>query len=1105
MSTKFFTNEGQNSLIKKFRGAFENLDNIYAFHAVVGYFRSSGYFAIRQHLQKVPEVKILVGINVDKVSAEAKSRGLLFFGDAEKSRDEFIDRMRADIKQAEYRKDVEEGILLFLQDVIDKKIEIKIHKTKKLHAKIYIFLPQKFNEYSGGEVITGSSNFTDAGLGIGQDANYEFNVALRDYADVKFAEGQFQKLWEEGEEVLPIDIHRIKQKTYIGQLYTPFEIYIKLLIEYFGKNIDYDPDSVGDLPKNFKKLSYQIDAVNQGYQMLLEHNGCMLADVVGLGKTVIATMIAKRFLIANGTLNTKILVVYPPHLERNWKSTFQQFRLDKHTRFVSNGSLHKILENNNHDYWPKEDYDLIIVDEAHKFRNHTSQMFDELQTICKTPRSVEGNVIGWQKKVMLISATPLNNRPEDIYYQLQLFTDARKSTLPISNLQSFFAPLIRHYKEVLAAARVTGIPDMRALREIYTSIREKVLLPITVRRTRRDVEKYEDYLKDLREQGINFPKTEDPKAIEYRMNKELENLFYQTINYLVDTNKIGYHRYQAIANLLPEIQEKYYSNAERASRTLAQIMMTQLVKRLESSFTAFKISLNNFRISTERMIEMFNKGKVYVAPDAKVNELMNKDWTEEEIEEYILDLSSSNPRNQIFTPTDFKEGFVESLQQDLQSLTELCAAWEEIKEDPKWDLFLQLLQTELMRKDLNPTGKLVIFTESKETAKYLTTKLTENNFTKVLSISSENRKASHDIVQANFDANYDKVWSNEYDIIISTEVLAEGINLHRANIIVNYDTPWNATKLMQRIGRINRIGSISEVIYNYAFYPSRQSDELINLYNNAYIKLQGFHTAFGEDTRIYTNQEVLEQVKLHIKGLPEDEDKRLRYLEYIRKFKVENEKEFKRIKALPLKARTVRNSKLRKKGMPAGATLVFLRSSYKMDFYKVDAQKVEALSFLEAAIIFETTNNEVGLPNLPEFHHAQVQNALNKFSEELLNNSSDSVSGDHSDSNTKRAKKFLREQRIEHLDEKFREACSNLDKLLDRGTITKLSNDLRKLQLKVDKNEVKSHQVEAIILQLAAKYVHANNEDNDDTTPISTVLPIEIMDKPDIIISETFA
>lgn len=1104
MSTKFFTNENGNSLFKKFTGAFEHIASIHAFHAVVGYFRASGYFPIREHLLKVPEVKILVGINVDLISAEAKKRGLMFFGDPDKSRDEFVKWMQKDIKEADYSKEVEDGILLFMQDIIDNKIQIRVHKTKKLHAKIYIFLPQKFNEYSGGEVITGSSNLTDAGLGTHESSNYEFNVCLRDYDDVKFAEDEFQKLWEQGEEILPVDVNRIKSKTYIGQLYTPFEIYIKLLIEYFGKNIEYDPDSVGDLPQNFKKLSYQIDAVNQGYQMLLDHNGFMLADVVGLGKTVVATMIAKRFLISNGTLNTKILVVFPPALERIWKKTFSQFGLDRHSEFISNGSLHKILENKKEDIWPKEDYDLILVDEAHKFRNHKSQMFNDLQIICKTPRAVEGNVAGKQKKIILISATPLNNRPEDIYYQLQLFTDARKSTLDITNLQAFFAPLIKKYKEVLAATKKDGRPDMNALRKIYSSIRDKVLQQITVRRTRTDVKNYKDYLKDLQDQGIRFPEIAEPKAIDYEMDKDLEALFYQTISYLVDENRIGYYRYKAIAWLLDDVKDKYYTNADRASITLGQIMMTQLVKRLESSFTAFKISLNNFRVSTERMINMFTKGKVYVAPDAKVNELMNQDWSDEEIEEYILELSEKNPRNQIFTPEDFKEDFLEKLKSDFASLQELCDEWAKIEQDPKWNVFLHLLQTELLRKDLNPAGKLVIFSESKETIKYLTKKLESEGFNRTLTVSADNRKTLQDTIQDNFDANI-KEWKNDYDFIISTEVLAEGINMHRANVIVNYDTPWNATKLMQRIGRVNRIGSTADMIYNFAFYPSRQSDDLVNLYNNAYIKLQGFHTAYGEDAQIYTIEEVLEQVKLHIKGVPEDEDKRLKYLERIREFKTENEKEFKRIKALPLKARTARDPQKSGRQSMAGGTLVFLKSSYKLEFYKVIEQGIaEAINFVQAAELFEAKYNEPGLRDLPEHHHTQVQKAVNKFEQELLLNAADTVSGEHTDVNTNRAKKFLRNLRADSVDEKFREAATNLIELLEKGTIARLPNELRKLSLKYDKNEIKLHQAENLVLQLAVKYVHAE-EENDDTGALPSDLPVEIIDKPDIIITETFS
>lgn len=1101
MSTRFFTNHTGKSLLQKFKGAFEHIANIHAFHAIVGYFRASGYFAIREHLLKVPEVKILVGINVDKISSEAKKKGLMFFGDPDKSKDEFVRWLRQDILDAEYSKGVEDGILEFMQDIIDGKVQIRVHKTKKLHAKVYIFLPQNFNEYSGGEVITGSSNLTDAGLGTSEDGNYEFNVSLRDYDEIKYAEEEFQRLWIEGEEILPAEIERAKKNTHIGQLFTPFEIYIKLLIEYFGKNIDYDPDSVGDLPRSFKKLSYQVDAVNQGYQMLMEHNGFMLADVVGLGKTVIATMVAKRFLIANGTMNSKILVVYPPHLEKNWKDTFRKFGLDKHAKFISNGSLHKILDTRDNDYWPKEDYDMVLVDESHKFRNHKSQMFNNLQVICKTPRAVEGNVKGFRKKVVLISATPLNNRPEDIYYQLQLFTDARKSTLSITNLQAFFAPLIRQYKELLAASRIDGRPNMEGLRRIYSQIRNKVLQPITVRRTRKDVESYKDYKNDLDQQGIRFPEIADPKAVEYAMDSDLQVLFFNTIERLV--NQISYYRYQAIAYLKEEEQEKYYTQAETISRALAQIIMTQMVKRLESSFYAFKISLDKLRVSTGRMIDMFAKGKIFVAPAARVNELMDKGWDDEQIEEYILHLNEEGDiTSQVFTPDDFEDEFLEGLKQDLAELEEVCAAWKNVEQDPKWDRFLQLLQTELLRQDLNPSGKLVIFTESKETSKYLSGKMADAGFAKLLTISSENRKNKHETILANFDANYGNEWAHDIDFIISTEVLSEGINLHRANVLVNYDTPWNATKLMQRLGRINRIGSTA-TIRSYSFYPSTQSDNLIKLYNNAFIKLQGFHTAYGEDARIYTVEEVLEQVKLHIKGLPEEEDKRLKYLEFIRDYKTANEKEFRRIARMPLKARTIRKPDKVQVDV-TGCSVVFLKSDYKMEFYKVTPKQCEPLSFVEAAELFIAEYGEVAEPLLPDYHHTQVNAATRKFEEELVLQSTDTISGEQTDAMTNRAKKYIRNERTESKDEKFIEAANVLYALLEKGTFTNLAAEINKIRLKADKNQINEARAHNMLMSLAVKFGAAKKDDEEELEADSSNLPVEIIDEPDIIISETF-
>ncbi|MXV14017.1 helicase [Pedobacter sp. HMF7056] len=1097
MSSKFFTNSSERSMFDKFKGIIEHMKNLYAFHAVVGYFRSSGYFALQPYLKDLSEIKILVGINVDQMFAESQRKGLLYFGNEEKTKEEFLKWFVQDIKEAKYSEEVEKGILQFVNDLIDGRIEVRAHNSKAIHAKFYLFLPQHHSEHSDGWVIMGSSNLTEAGLGIKKSPNYELNIALKDYDDVSFTKKEFVDLWEHSTAILPADIQLFKQKTHIGQTFTPYELYIKFLIEYFGKNVDYDPDTVGDLPKSYKKLSYQVDAVNQGFQMLMEHNGFFLSDVVGLGKTVIAAMIAKRFLIANGSLNTKILVVFPPALEKNWKNTFRLFGIDRHTKFITNGRLEKIVKGDDLNYWAKEGYDLVLVDEAHRYRNHTSQSFGLLQRICKAPRNGEGLVPGKKKKVILISATPLNNRPQDLYYQLLLFQDARRSTLPITNLQSFFGPIIREFREIMQQ----DTPNIERIRELYSLIREKIITQITVRRTRRDLKSYPKYIEDLKDQGIVFPEIAAPKPKLYELDAKLSKLFYHTIFYLTDDDKIQYYRYQAIKYLKPELRESYYEQAILVSQSLAGIMKTLMVKRLESSFTAFKSSLRNLATATGRMIEMFDKGKVLIAPDLRVNDLMEKGYSIEELEVLIVQMSTENPRNNVFSPDDFDSSFIQGLRKDHALLQELIREWGKVVQDPKLDSFLKTLTEELLSTQINPTGNLVIFTESTDTANYLTEKIEEFLSIKVLNVSSDNRSKLFETIQENFDANYIGEKKHDYRILITTDVLAEGVNLHRSNVIVNYDTPWNATRLMQRIGRVNRIGSVAGVIYNYNFYPSQQGDEEIKLYSNALIKLQGFHTAFGEDAQIYTHEELLEEFELFKEGLPDYEDKRLHYLRFIREFKDNNPKEFKRIKQFPLKARTARNNKYAQKEDIQPSTIVFLKSPYKTEFYHITQEaKVNPLTFLEAAQIFEAQTSEPPF-GLPDSHYTHVQAALKTFDEDFLGSSTEKVTTlDKADAITKQALKFLRDFKAITHQAIVKETCQTLQPIVETGIYTPLANELKKLSQKYfSKREITTSQVDNLLIALAKKYdAFVSDEDDAKIDEIDTNIA------PEIVLSETF-
>ena len=1089
MSTKFFTNSEENTLINKFEGVFTYNPNIQYFDALVGYFRASGYFRIRPFLGKVPNIRILVGINIDKMLADAQKSGLEFFKNHEKTKEDFIKKIQEDIEEANYDKDTEKGILQFIDDLIEKKIQVKAHPEKKIHAKVYILRPEPFNQHTPATAITGSSNLTDAGLGGGNFYNYEFNVQLNDYEEVKFATEEFEKLWLESVDILPVDIQNIKKETYLNEEVSPFELYIKLLTEYFGKNIDYDPDSIGDLPHNFKKLSYQVDAVNEGFNMLLKHNGFMLADVVGLGKTVIAAMVAKKFLMQNGRDNTKILIVYPPAIEKNWKNTFKDFQLDKYTKFITNGSLEKILEGHQ-DYWIKEDYDLIIVDEAHKFRNYLTGAFQKLQLICKSPRANKGLIDGIQKKVILVSATPLNNRPDDIFYQIQMFQDARQSTLPITNLTSFFAPLMEQYKTLKRFDEL----DVNKLRTIYGKIRKNVIEPITIRRTRTDLENIPEYKIDLDEQGIKFPKVEPPKKVEYLMDEKLNELFHKTVFYLTDEDKLKYSRYQAIAGLKQEIQDKYYENAETVSKSLAFIMKTQLIKRLESSFYAFKKSLGNYQIATDRMIEMFENNKVFIAPDTNVNKLLDKGWSEEDIEKEIERLSEENPKNQTFKSSDFKEGFIESLRKDSKLIKELVKGWDAIENDPKIDVFIAQLTKQFLNKKTNVDGKLVIFSESKDTVNYLAKALLDTGRKDVLVISAANRKQMYDTIVTNFDANWvaDKQVS-EYNIIITTEVLAEGVNLHRSNVIIHYDTPWNSTKLMQRIGRVNRIGTKANAIYNYVFYPSAQGDSQIRLNKTAFMKIQAFHTAFGEDNQVFSTEEILDEVKLFSGTYKEEEDERLKFLYFLRHFKKVNRAWFDKIKKLPLKSRVGRSAtNINKPEMQSG-TAAFLKTDKKFEFYWVDSNnEPKEITPIEAFKIFEANPKEKNA-TLIGTHHEHVNKALEHFEtleHKIVQSQTDpeALGGV-----AQRAKKFLSDLvKYPQVTEKQKENIQKIVVLIDIGKYTNLPTDIDRLQKKKANLNIALAEIDKI----AAQY----NVDLSDAQKGKKGK----VEKPVLIISESF-
>jgi superfamily II DNA/RNA helicase len=923
---------------------------------------------------------------------------------------------------------------------------LRAHPSKKIHAKFYILYPDNFNQHTFGTVITGSSNLSGNGLGLGEDRQYEFNVKLTQYEDVAFAKHEFELLWEEAKGV-PInaeDYRETLDKTYLKGDVTPYELYIKMLMEYFSERVlAVDNDDPFDMPEGYTKYDYQADAVVEGYQKLIRYGGFFLADVVGLGKTVIATMIAKKFLIENGPEHTKILVVYPPAVEQNWKTTFHDFGIDKYACFVSNGSLGKVLDEDNYNYWNAEEYDLVLVDEAHKFRSHTTGAFQQLQEICKMPRLETGYIPGYKKKVMLISATPMNNTPIDIYNQILMFQDPRHCTIDgVPNLTAFFSPLNVEFRKLRKQENF----DAKEFKKLAERVRDRVIKPITVRRTRTDIESIDRYNKDVK----GFPKVAKPIKKEYELNDHLADLFEQAMHVLDE--RLTYARYQAIAYLKPEVSNGLYDNAELISRSLAGIRKNGLVKRLESSFHAFKISVDNFRQANENMLNMWDNDRIFIAPDMDINLLYAQDYSDDEIEEKLNEKAEINPKNAVFKRDDFRPEYYEMLLQDQQQLDEMCSQWENISDDDdsKFSKFEDLLKHELFKKDRNPGGKIVVFSEAVDTVEYLAERIGRKD---VLVVSAKNRSKLFKTIRENFDANW-KQQKNDYNIIITSDVLAEGVNLHRSNIIINYDTPWNSTRLMQRIGRVNRIGSTSDTIYNYVFYPSRQGNKQIKLNQIALSKIQTFHTTFGEDNQIYSTQEIVDRDldKLFREGMKQEQEDRnleLPFYEELRQLYQQNRKEYKRIERLSLRSRTGREPRSVDGVTLSGDSLVFLKTNFRKMFYLVNDEQTREISVLDALNYFKALPEEQRVERL-EQHHEHVEKALKTFRrskeqeihEEEANQSQRSNLGAQVTTAVSLLNSML--PHIEDGDTRLK--VIQLKELAERGTITNIAKRLQRIQ-----------------------------------------------------------
>lgn len=1023
----FFTNESGHTLLSRFKATLKDTQ---LFDVLVGYFRASGFYQLYDALEPIDKIRILVGLSVDRDSYDMiqyhQQMGMLDFESHKRTKKAFQENLKNEIENSHENDNLLElGIRKFIEFLkaacqnsdLDKanngngkKLEIRAYPSKNIHAKVYIgkFKPED-RDY--GFVITGSSNFSESGF----VANREFNVELRTKRDVLFAEEQFNALWKESVDISEDFVDTVQKKTWLNDQITPYELYLKLIYEYLEEDINLNDNFEPYLPEGFMELKYQKQAATQAKKILETYNGVFLADVVGLGKTFITALLLQQ-------LQGRTLVICPPVLIPYWNDSLFDFGI-RSFEVESLGKLDHIIRKG------LERYDYIVVDEAHRFRNENTQSYADLLDICRG------------KKVILVTATPLNNTVDDIFSQLKLFQAPKNSTIPgIPNLEKYFAG----FRTKLAKLEKDHPDYKKLIKEISEDIRNSILRYVMVRRTRSDVMTY--FKKDMQLQGLTFPDLENPQKIVYEFQGDLEGVFKQTILLLHD---FTYARYTP---LLYYIGNKTLSEFEKQQqRNVGGFMKGILVKRLESSFHAFRQSVDRFILSYEKFIKMYHQGTVFISKKVDVYDLLQSD-NMDKLEAFV-----EEEKVQKYDSKDFRKEFIDKLQFDLETLKKVKALWLQVNSDPKLEEFKNQLKTNVALKD----HQLVIFTESKETGDYLYEALIDQFPGKVMFYSStggrhtdkkstSNHGYSRDIITSNFDPKKKSI-SNDIRILITTDVLAEGINLHRSNVLINYDLPWNPTRVLQRAGRVNRLGSKFPRVFIYNFFPTTQSDEHLGLEVNITNKIQMFHDILGEDAKYlsdgeeFGSQELFNTLnsKTAYTGEDGEGDSELKYLEMMRKIRDEQPDLFEKIKTLPKKAR----SGFRKEKIDSDHLVTFFRIGKLKKFYCNQSGKSEEITFFDAVKDLECKPETKRALTPSDYYHLLE---TNKKRFELDTSVGEEESNTGGRSNAKYIENRLKEKSFKNFKgftDSNDEFLSGVREMLNQGTVAKKTAQVVKKEM----------------------------------------------------------
>ena len=756
-------------------------------------------------------------------------------------------------------------------DWIEEKVEIRsIRESNLLHGKMYHIAKNGVEN-----AILGSSNFTVRGLGLSEaGGNIELNLKVADDRDRSDLKLWFDELWNDKKRVEDVKGEVLSYLHQLYENYAPEFVYYKTLYHLFERYLS-DQEGWGLLDEPAQLVDTQIwkalfefqkDGVKGAINKILTHNGCIIADSVGLGKTYEALAVIKYFELRN----ENVLVLCPKKLRENWTlypaytgNTLNPFPNDRfgytvlsHTDLSRTEGMSGDVDLSSFNWG---NYGLVVIDESHNFRNNTPGKKDRdgnLIRLSRYKRLMEDIVkSGVNTKMLLLSATPVNNDLRDLRNQLYFLTeerdDAFKDSLGVANLRETISSAQTAFNKW---AKQEGARSSQNLLEELSTHFFKLLDGLTIARSRKQIQKY--YRDSMKELG-GFPKRGKPESVYTKIDLEDEFLSYDALNDEISEYQLSL--YNPTKYLCAEYESEYdlrhvrnFTQSDR-EHFLIGMMKVNFLKRLESSVHSFKITLERTLTKIEELEARIRRFQEYRAenPELDPAEMEIEAGDDEELQA-ALEVGKSLKFKMAHLDI---ERWLEDLQRDREQLTrpyqsamKVCAA-----RDAKLAKLKELIAAKARNPSSTKTGKLnrkvLVFTAFADTADYLYGELHDwtgaelgihtglvtggampnratlgkTNFIDILtnfSPISKNRASDSTMPQ-----------EEEIDLLIGTDCISEGQNLQDCDYLINYDIHWNPVRIIQRFGRIDRIGSVNDRVDLVNFWPTPDLNRYINLKN----------------------------------------------------------------------------------------------------------------------------------------------------------------------------------------------------------------------------------------------------------------------------------